>query len=305
MTNGSYGNLLYALDAKTGATVWGPIAISGTYFGSGQTYDNGVVFHLMFDGGVHAFDAATGAALWTTQLPGYWYEASPNAYGGIVFISGNAGTTAIDEASGKILWTVNGGTTDWSSPAIASDGVYMQEGYSCTASAFDPIFGTTLWQTTSSCNSPWGYAGIVKAGTFYGRVGGAVDLFDAASGTFKTQVGTSLAPAITDTAIIAVNSGTLSATRISDLVPLWTFSGDSAFTTAPVVVNGTAYVGAASGNVYGVDLTTGTQVWVGAAPAGINSDSENGGPMPPSGPTAGENVLLFISGTSLVAWPLP
>jgi len=82
----------------------GPVAIAGTYFGSGLTYDNGRVFLLMFDGAIHAFNASSGAALWTTQLPGYWYEASPNAYGGIVFLVGNAGLSAVDEASGNILW---------------------------------------------------------------------------------------------------------------------------------------------------------------------------------------------------------
>jgi len=51
-TDGSYGNELYALDAQTGAVVWGPVAVSGTYFGSGLTYENGRVFLLMFDGGL-------------------------------------------------------------------------------------------------------------------------------------------------------------------------------------------------------------------------------------------------------------
>jgi len=46
-TDGSYGNELYALDAQTGAVVWGPVAVSGTYFGSGLTYENGRVFLLM------------------------------------------------------------------------------------------------------------------------------------------------------------------------------------------------------------------------------------------------------------------
>src|SRR5262249_3918861 len=83
---GSYGHQLYALNAQTGATIWGPIAIAGTYFGSGLTYENGRVFHLMFDGGLRAFDASNGTLLWTTQLPGnIYYQATPNAYGGMVF----------------------------------------------------------------------------------------------------------------------------------------------------------------------------------------------------------------------------
>jgi outer membrane protein assembly factor BamB len=300
----SYGNQLYALDAQTGAIVWGAVSVSGTCFGSGLTYENGRVFLLMFDGGLHAFNASNGAALWTAQLPGYWYEASPNAYGGIVFISGNAGLSAVDETSGTILWNVPAGTTDWASPAVSSEGVYMQEGYGCNASAYDPVLGTGLWQTKSPCNSPWGYASVVKNGIFFGRVGGSLDLFDATTGTSKGQLGSGSAPAITDTAVITLNAGLLSSTRLSDLAPTWTFSGDGHLVTAPVVVNNTVFVGSGSGNVYGVDATGGAQLWMGVSPTPINSDSENGGPMPPSGPAAGENVLIFLAGNSLVAWQL-
>lgn len=72
--------------------------------------------------------------------------------------------------------------------------------------------------------------------------------------------------------------------------------------TAPVVVNNTVFVGSSTGTVFGVDATTGLQSWVGTAPAAIRADSESGGPQPPSGPAAGENLLIFASGTSLVAW---
>ena len=301
----SYGNQLYALDAKTGATVWGPITIAGTYFGSGMTYDSGRIFHLMFDGAVHAFSATTGGALWTTQLPGYWYEASPNAYGGFVFVSGNGGLSALDEATGNIMWTAqSGGTTDWASPAVSSDGVYIQEGYGCNAAEFDPIVGIALWHRMSQCDFPWGYASVIKNGFFFGRVGGSLNLFDAASGIFKGQLGSARAPAVTDTAVIALNAGILSSTRLSDLVQNWTFSGDGALTTAPLVVNNTVFVGSGSGKVFGLDAGSGSQVWMGVSLAPINGDSENGGPMPPSGPAAGENLVIFAAGNSLVAWQL-
>jgi len=303
--NEAYGNQLYALDSATGATVWGPIAVSGVYFGSGLTYDNGTVFVLMFDGGVHAFNASTGAALWTTQLPGYWYEASPNAYGGTVFISGNAGLSAIDESTGTILWTASsGGTTDWASPAVSSTGAYLQSGYYCNAGAFDAVLGSVIWQTTSQCDSPSGYTPVVKDGIFIGRVGTSLDLFDAATGIFKNQLASDHAPAVTDSAVITLSSAILSSTRLTDLTQTWTFSGDGSLVTAPVVVNNTVFVGSSSGKVYGLDVSTGSQVWMGASPVPINADSENGGPMPPSGPAAGENLLIYVAGTSLVAWQL-
>jgi outer membrane protein assembly factor BamB len=303
--NEAYGNQLYALNASTGATLWGPVAIAGTYFGSGLTYENGRLFVLMFDGGLHAFDATTGAVLWTAQLPGYWYEATPNAYGGVVFVTGNGGLSAVDEATGNVVWTNNSGSTDWASPAVSSAAVFMSPGEGCTATASDPLLGTVLWSTSNQCSgSGWGYASILKNGIFFGRVGATLSLFNAETGAFQTQVASGLAPAITATAIIAVNGGILSSTRLSDLVQTWTFSGTGNLVTAPVVVNNTVFVGEDSGNVYGLDAGTGAKVWTGVAPGPINNDSENGGPMPPSGPAAGEDLLIFIAGNSLVAWKL-
>ena len=138
-----------------------------------------------------------------------------------------------------------------------------------------------------------------------GRVGGSLDLFDSATGTFKVQIGADHGPSVTDTALIALNAGILSSTRLSDLVQTWTFSGaGSNLVTAPVVVNSTVFVGADNGNVYGLDTGTGSQVWMGVSPVGISADSENGGPMPPSGPAAGENLLIFCAGNALAAWQL-
>jgi outer membrane protein assembly factor BamB len=299
----SYGNRLYGLNAKTGAIVWGPIAIPGVYFGSGLTYDNGRIFVLMFDGGIRAFNASNGALIWTAQLPGYWYSGSPNAYAGTVFVSGNGGLSALDEASGAILWTAaSGGTTNWVSPAVSSEGAFTEGGSSCNFGAYDPVNGSALWQSQSTCTGAWGYTPIIKNGIFFGRTGNSLNLFDAATGHFIVQLGSERAPSVTATAVIALNAGTLSSTRLSDRVQTWTFTGDGNLITAPVVVNNTVFVGSGTGNVYGLDVETGIQVWIGVSPLPISADSENGGPRPPSGPTAGENLLIYPAGNSLVAW---
>ncbi|HWE21945.1 MAG TPA: PQQ-binding-like beta-propeller repeat protein, partial [Hyphomicrobiaceae bacterium] len=93
----------------------------------------------------------------------------------------------------------------------------------------------------------------------------------------------------------------LSSTRLSDFVQTWTFTR-AELRTAPVVVNGTVFVGAESGKVYGLDVETGARVWTGQSPVPIQYDSETGGPMPPSGPAAGEDMLVFPAGNSLAAW---
>ena len=133
------------------------------------------------------------AALWTTQLPGYWYEASPNAYGGNVFIVGNGGLSAVDETSGNILWTTtSAGSTDWDSPAISSEGAYAEAG-NCLAGAYNPSSGASIWQVQSQCSGTWGYTSIIKNGVFFGRTGGSLTLFVAATGNQKGQVASALA----------------------------------------------------------------------------------------------------------------
>lgn len=303
MPNGAYGNRLYALNAATGAILWGPVTVPGTYFGSGLAYDNGRVFVLMFDGALRAFNADNGAALWTTQVPGgYWYAGSPSAYGGIVFLVGNYALSAVDAATGAVLWNASGGTTDWVSPAVSSEGVYFHDGYDCGAHAYEPVSGELIWSTPNACNGSWGYTPVLKDGVFYGRVGGSLLMLDAADGAYLNQLASVRAPSITSTALIAQNSGILSATKLSDYSPAWSYSGDGMLVTAPVVVNNTVFVGSSGGKVFGVDATTGAETWVGTAPAAIKADSESGGPQPPSGPAAGEGLLIFASGTSLVAW---
>jgi PQQ enzyme repeat len=44
----SYGTSLYALNARTGATLWGPVQL-GTYDWSGLTYDSDRVFTVNYD----------------------------------------------------------------------------------------------------------------------------------------------------------------------------------------------------------------------------------------------------------------
>ena len=64
------GTTLYALDETNGASLWGPIDLGGSRHWSNAAYDNGRVFVVNHDGVLRAFDAASGALLWSKQLPG-------------------------------------------------------------------------------------------------------------------------------------------------------------------------------------------------------------------------------------------
>jgi outer membrane protein assembly factor BamB len=88
----SYGTKLYALDETSGATLWGPVDLGGTYNWSNAAYDSGHVFVVNYDGLLRAFDAASGALQWSKQLPEqYSFDSPPTASGGVVYVVG-AGT---------------------------------------------------------------------------------------------------------------------------------------------------------------------------------------------------------------------
>src|ERR1051325_1856992 len=127
----TYGTRLYALDQRTGATVWGPIDITGKYNWSGLAYDNGRVFVVNCDGLLRAYDAASGAQLWAKQMPvQYSFSSSPTAMGGMLYLSGagSGGTMyAVSQQDGAVRWTagVDGGS---GSPAVSPSGVYTSYG---------------------------------------------------------------------------------------------------------------------------------------------------------------------------------
>ena len=84
---------LYALDASTGATAWGPIDLAGTRGWSASAYDAGRIFALNYDGDLRAFDAASGALFWEKQLmtgPNQvWaFDSAPTALSGFVYTAG-------------------------------------------------------------------------------------------------------------------------------------------------------------------------------------------------------------------------
>jgi outer membrane protein assembly factor BamB len=75
---GAYGTSLHALDAGTGADVWGPIPLGGTYLWSALTYGDRAVYTVNFDGVMRAFDGATGRQRWIVRLPGqYSFTSHP------------------------------------------------------------------------------------------------------------------------------------------------------------------------------------------------------------------------------------
>jgi outer membrane protein assembly factor BamB len=304
----AYGTWLRAVDLATGAIVWGPIAIPGTYYSSGHAYDGGKLFVVTFDGQLRSFDAATGAEGWSVDLPlQYAFRGPPVATGGVVYVSGqgSGGTLyAVNQANGAILWTRNIDVGD-GSPAVSPDGVFVSA--PCQVYKIDLLTGSTLWHHAGPCSGGGGTTPAYANGSLYVRDPGMTVptgiVHDAFSGTSVGAFGDASRipiPALGATRAFVTTGGKLRGMDLDMRDVAWTFDGDGRLASAPIVIEDVVFVGSASGDVYAVDAGTGSQRWLGEGTVEITSGDDTSRPL--TGLGAGEGYLVVPAGSTLTAW---
>ena len=300
----TYSSELLALNQKTGAIVWGPIALAGQ---AGAAYDNGRVFVLTsasMTGTMEAYNANTGHLEWSTLLTGQTsFQAAPTALNGLVYAtgSGSGGTVyAINESTGTVAWTgslLDGGAID---PAVTATGVYTAE--DCEAVDFLPLTGQVVWHAGPGCGSGGASSPVVANSLVYWSTNGAYSgqTLDAATGKAVGTFSGDYPPAITGTMGYFIQSSTLQGISTSNNI-MWSFSGDGSLTGAPVAVNQYVIIGSSAGNLFAVDGTTGEQVWTQSLGAGIDANVAN---LPMSGLSAGDGLLVVPAGDKVLAYTL-
>ncbi len=117
---------------------------------------DGRVFTIDADANVRAFDAQSGAELWTTHF-GTEVGGEPALFGGGVSVSGNrlfvtngvgyAG--ALNPADGSIIWKVRPGGPLRGAPTIANNNVYVLS-QDNQIFALDPANGEELWMVSGT-----------------------------------------------------------------------------------------------------------------------------------------------------------
>lgn len=304
LTGSGYGTSLYALDLQTGAVAWGPISIPGTYFWSGHAYDNGKLFVINFDGVLRAFDAASGALIWTTSMPNQsGFTSPPTALNGIVYVGGNGTLRAIDGATGNTLWTAGIVGGDNSSPAASVVGVFVS--YPCHVYGFSPVSGVLLWHNSSGCVGGGGRTPALAFGKLYMRDWTTTPdgkIFDATSGAMMGTFRAGPIPAFSARAALYVDAGILTAVDAETDSLLWSFAGDGPLVSAPIVINDAVVVGSGSGRVYALNATTGSLLWTAETGATISGPDEQNASAPLTGFGAGEGYLVVPAGDKLMVW---
>lgn len=297
------GVLLYALNASTGATLWGPIEVGGA---RGVAYDSGRVFAVDRDGLLRAFDAATGAQAWSRDLSGQSFSSAPTAVGGTVYVNGFPNLHAVSAQDGSIKWTaLNAGGFN-SSPAVTSTAVYVS--YSCEVISLSPATGAIIWRLPSGCGGGGGRTPVFYNTRLYVRNNDLGNIaIDAGTGTPVAEIEALPAPAFHGSTGFFLNLSTLEARDVISGTLKWSFTGDGTLSSAPIVVNGVVYVGSLSGKLYALDENTGANVWTGNVGASVlRPDEHNFDPL--NGLGAGEGLIVVPASNLLVAYeasPVP
>jgi len=253
------GNYIYALNASTGALVWENYLTLGSMW-SPPIYYNGVVYAQAAlkegtAGGFYAFDALTGATVWSVAMP-----------------SGNWSVPVFDPAGANLYMAtgnpcVSSPPKPWNTPT--TDG--------CSGSLFDlnPATGATIW----SYHFP-DYSGDddAPATPVYAVVNGTPELFegvkngifyalDATTGAVLWQYDTGnrgdngiySSAAYANGVLYFGGYKTLYALNASDGSAALTFSRQPVGTivSSPAIANGVLYVTTESGNLVTYNAATG------------------------------------------------
>jgi outer membrane protein assembly factor BamB len=311
---------LYALDQGTGHTVWLQLLSQPPPFvlpWANAAYDSGRVFAVGSAGLMTAYDARTGALLWSTMLPfQYLFSAPPTAANGAVYTGGAGGggtVYAVNQTSGSVLATQSVQNGDASSPALSDSSMFVS--YACNqAYGFAQTTLALLWHYSTGCEGGGGKTTVYDSGRVFTRDSFGNLILDAASGNLLSSYGppnaSILAPAVSGNTMWFLSGGTLSAHDIS--VPsspstLWSFTGDGQLVTAPIVLStssGTFVIeGSASGMLYALNAATGAQVWSTNLGAAIQPpDEQNVFAHPLTGLGAGQGLLVVPAGNTVSAF---
>ncbi len=301
---------LIALNQNTGAMDWGPVSLTGV---ANATYDSGSVLVLsappVGTGVMQAYDPATGTLSWTsTYAVQSYFTAAPTALNGQVFTTGRGqgGTLwSYSVATGRQKWGSLVFYGDASSPAITADGVYVS--YPCSTYDYQPFTGALVWSSLSPCGAVGGATPVVANGVLYSPNGTATysgTTFDAQTGSVLGSYVADNPPAISAVTGFFLQSGTLRAISLASNTINWSFAGDGALVTSPIVVNNYVFIGSSNGNIYALDQATGQVLWQDNVGSAIPPGAGWNAGMPMSGLSAGDGLLIVPGSTKVTAYVL-
>ena len=269
--SGTFG-VVYALDLKTGQTIWSKTLPNVDDPGYPQPgYDNGELFVTDGNAFLYAYTAKTGRQKWFTWLNENWSNAGPIATNGLVYATGygEGGTlTALNETTGAVAWQANVANGDGSIPAYGNSGVFVT--YPCNDTKFDPATGHVIWRTGSG-DSVDGHTPVLFNNDLYvedpNGNGCGNRILDAQSGNVVTGTYQAVqTPALfqgTNGDTVEVYTGTdygLNCLDTKTNTLLWSFTPSQEVNASPIIINGTIFAGSVTGALFALD-ESGNELW--------------------------------------------
>lgn len=229
-------DVVYALNAKTGAIVWMvPLSNSEkTGFQATITYADGMLFGTWNDGDLHAFNAATGKQLWSQfTLSGY---SSPAIANGLIYVGG-AGYTgagqpnyvyAFHEKSGSLAWKAEvpnlGRAT--SGTVVANGIVYVCDSDNAVLLAYNATTGMLLWSFPAPEGNSMASPATVNGVVYVPSADDHLYAIDAKTGKLR-----------------------------------WSFATNGSIAASPALANGVVYFTSVDNNIYALNANSGQKLW--------------------------------------------
>jgi outer membrane protein assembly factor BamB len=262
------GGRLRAMDAATGRTIWGPLAINAATvsYGDGRVY---VTSRMR----VVALDAESGVVLWIDDADralhsDVWSEHAPTTYAaGRLLVGAPERLTALDAATGDVVWADDRRHEGHVSPSVI--GGLVLAARSGGVNAHDLETGAEVWRQTSYAISGGASSAMQIAGDVAHEPGSNFAPSSARALTTGESVWTHPPEAVSrgaayhgDVAVFGKSAQYeqgLSAFQPSTGARLWTLR--TAATASLTADRSHAYQVDDAGTVRAVDLVTGEVVW--------------------------------------------
>ncbi len=254
-----YENTLSTSTAPTLGTLWSNAA-SATG-GTPVVVSNHV--YVGTTSGVTAFNAATGATLWSKNL-GANFTASPTVVGNTLYIGDlNGNYYALNASTGATVWKVTLAGAFYGSAEV-SNGVIYVGSYAGSFYALKAATGAVLWSyalTTGTDTT----AALVNGYVYFGGFDNSIYCLNAATGvkvwSYATGDHVESTPAVVngtlyvgsdDHKVYAIGTSGANAGYL-----VWSYTTGSSVYATPAVYNNRVYIGSADANFYALNAQSG------------------------------------------------
>jgi outer membrane protein assembly factor BamB len=288
---GSYGGDLYALDAATGKVLWGPVALTGTYYYFALAYESGRVFVNDFDGTVTAFNAANGTEDWSTATSDF--SSEPVAANGTVWVQSGSVVYGLSEKTGAVQEESTSLDGDGNTPAVSSAGVFLSGG--CSQFRLS-LSATVVWSDNSGCDGGGGGPSYLSNGRMYSGEGDVV----LAQSTGKSLGAYTGSPAFAATTGYFADGDIVSASSVVTGEALWSATLSAPVADSPVVTPSAVWVATSDSKLVALDPANGSVLSTSPLPAAPGGGGQYSGV--PSDLGVGNNIVIVPTGATVSAF---